>query len=150
MEEIKIPMAKPVLEDEEINGIINVVKSGWLGQGEVTANFENSLSEYLKSKVIAVNSGSSAIMCALLAHGIKPGDKVVVPDFTFIATTSVPKILGASIIPIDIDPKTFNMDLNALEQIVRNNNVKMTIFVDIGGLPNDIDSLVSLSKKYNF
>ena len=150
MDEIKVPMAKPVFEEDESNGIMKVVSSGWLGQGKVTEEFENALSNYFSSKVIAVNNGSSAIMCALLALGVKPGDKIAVPDFTFISTSSVPKILGASIIPIDIDQKTLNMDINSLEEILKTNNIKVVIFVDVAGLPNDIDSLVALSKKYNF
>ena len=150
MDEIKIPMAKPVFEDEEKTGVMNVVNSGWLGQGKVTERFENLLSDYFLSKAVTVNNGSSAIMCALLALGVKPGDKIVVPDFTFLSTSSVPKILGATIIPVDIDQKTLNMDINALEEIVKNNDVKVVIFVDLAGLPNDIDSLTTLSKKYNF
>jgi len=150
MDEIKVPMAKPVFGDDESNGIMDVVNSGWLGQGKVTIDFESKLSDYFSANATAVNNGSSAIMCALLALGIKPGDKIVVPDFTFISTSSVPKILGASIIPVDIDPKTLNMDINSLEEILQKNDVKVVIFVDIAGLPNDIDSLITLSKKYNF
>ena len=150
MDEIKVPMAKPVLGDDELNGIMKVVNSGWLGQGKVTEEFENDLSEYFSSKATAVNNGSSAIMCALLALGVKPGDKIAVPNFTFISTPSVPKILGASIIPVDINQKTLNMDINSLEEILEKNNIKVVIFVDVAGLPNDIDSLVALSKKYNF
>jgi len=150
MEEIKVPMAKPVFEDEEVNGIMNVVKSGWLGQGQITENFEELLSKYIGAKVVAINNGSSAIMCALLAHNIKPGDKIVVPSFTFISTASVPKILGVSVIPVDVDPETLNIDLDSLKQVVSKNNVKMVIFVDIAGLPNDIDVLKNLAKKHNF
>ena len=64
MDEIKIPMAKPVFEDEEKTGVMNVVNSGWLGQGKVTERFENLLSDYFLSKAVTVNNGSSAIMCA--------------------------------------------------------------------------------------
>lgn len=148
--EIKVPMAKPVFEQEEIDGIMEVVKSGWLGLGKITEKFENDLSEYLNTNVVTVNNGSLATMCALLAHDIKPGDKIAVPDFTFISTASVPKIMGASIIPVDIDPDTFNIDIDSLEKVVSENDVKMTIFVDIAGLSNDIDRLTTLSKKYNF
>ena len=95
MDEIKVPMAKPVFGDDEINGIMKVVNSGWLGQGKVTIDFESKLSDYFSAEVTVVNNGSSAIMCALLALGVKPGDKIAVPDFTFISTSSVPKILGA-------------------------------------------------------
>jgi perosamine synthetase len=150
MDEIKVPMAKPVFEKEESDGVIKILNSGWLGQGKITEEFENNLSDYFSSKVTAINSGSSAIMCALLALGIKPGDKIVVPNFTFISTSSVPKILGAKIIPVDIDLKTLNTDIDSLKEILQKNDVKAVIFVDIAGLPNDIDLLVALSKKYNF
>ena len=150
MKEVKVPMAKPALESEEINGVLDVLKSGWLGQGKVTKQFEKNLSDYFSTNVMAINSGSSATMCSMMAHGIKPGDKIVVPDFTFITTCSVPKILGAEIIPVDIDPTTLNIDLDALEEIVSNNEIKMVIFVDVAGLTNDLDRLESLSKKYDF
>jgi perosamine synthetase len=150
MDEIKVPMAKPVFEKEEVDGILNVVNGGWLGQGKVTQKFEKKLSEYFDTNVTAVNSGSSAIMCAMLAHDIKTGDKIIVPDFTFISTSSVPKILGAEVVPVDVDPYTLNIDLNALEDVVSKNDIKMVVFVDIAGLPNDLDKLEKLSKKYNF
>ena len=91
MAEIRVPMAKPVFGSDESNGIMNVVNSGWLGQGQKTKEFEKNLSKYFKNNVTVVNNGSSAIMCALLSHDVKPGDKVVVPNFTFISTASVPK-----------------------------------------------------------
>ena len=69
MEEIKIPMAKPVLEDEEMNGIMNVVKSGWLGQGEVTAKFENSNEADKESSVIATAKALSFFACLSMSSG---------------------------------------------------------------------------------
>lgn len=147
---MKIPMAKPDISKEEVSAVKNVLKSGWLGQGKVTKSFEGNLEKYFDSNVVTVNSGSSALMCALLGLGITPGDTVVVPSFTFMATASVPKILGAKIIPIDINKKTLNMDLDELEKIVKKYKVDFVIFVDVGGLPNDINRITRLSKKYNF
>jgi len=150
MESIDIPMAKPDLGDMEEKAILDVFRSGWLGQGKKTEEFEKLLSEYFTTDTVTVNSGSSAIMCALLAHGIKPGDNVVVPNFTFMSTASVPKILGAKIIPVDINPITLNLDIQALEEILKKNEIKFVIFVDVAGLSNDIEALTDLSKKYNF
>ena len=113
-------MANPDLGVLEEKAILDVYRSGWLGQGKKTREFEKLLSKFFSSNAIAVNSGSSAIMCALLAHGIKPGDSVVVPNFTFMSTASVPKILGAEIIPVDIDPATLNLDVQALEEVLKN------------------------------
>ena len=150
MEFIDIPMAKPDIGEAEENAVLDVLKSGWLGQGKKTKKFEEKLSEYFSSNAIAVFNGSSAIMVALLAHGIKPGDNVAVPNFTFMSTASVPKILGANIIPIDIDPQTLNLDLVALETELKQKKIHFVIFVDVAGLANDVDQLIELSKKYDF
>lgn len=143
-------MSQPDFRQNEINAVTEVLKTGWLSQGKITRDFESALSKYLSSNVVCVNNGSSALMCALLAHGIKPGDKIIVPDFTFIATSSVAKILGAKIIPVDIEQKTLNVSPETIEKIVVKNNVKAVIIVDVAGLSTDIKSFEKLSKKYNF
>tara|TARA_B100001765_G_scaffold159425_1_gene103648 strand:- start:2743 stop:3852 length:1110 start_codon:yes stop_codon:yes gene_type:complete len=146
----KIPWSKPDIGSGEVEALQKVIKSGWLTQGKITSEFETKLSEYLSSNVIAVNSGSSALMCALLAHGLKPGDKVLVPDFTFFATYSAPKMLGANVIVSDIDESTLNITPENVEKIVKNNNIKMVIVVDVAGLPVDIDAFYELSRRYKF
>lgn len=150
IEKIDVPMARPNIGNDEKNAILNVFDSNWLAQGEITKNFEKNLSKYLSSNVTVVNNGSSAILCALLAHGIKPGDKIIVPSFTYLATSSIPKILGAQIIPVDIDPNTLNISIDLVEKIVKKQKIKMVIVVDVAGLPVDIDAFSELSKKYDF
>ena len=143
--DFKIPMSNPDFSVEEKKAVLEVLDSNWPSQGKVTEEFEELLSEYLNSECIVVNNGSSALMAILLAHGIKPGDKVVVPDFTFVATSSIPKILGGKILVADVDPS-----IESIEKLVKDNEVKFVFIVDIGGLPNDIDKFRDLSKKYNF
>ncbi len=146
----KIPMSKPDFGDEERQALLRVFDSGWLSQGKVTEEFEEKIGQYVSSKCVVVNNGSSALMCALLAHGIKPGDKIAVPAFTFIATATSAKILGAELVPVDIDPRTLNMSIDELEKIVKQHEIKAVIVVDVGGLPVDIDLFSDLSKRYNF
>ena len=146
----EIPMSNIDFSIEEKNAVIKVLDSNWPSEGKVTEEFEQLLSEYLDSECIVVNNGSSALMVILLAHGIKSGDKVVVPDFTFVATSSIPKILGAKILVADVDPLTLNVSVESIEKLVKENEVKFVFTVDIGGLPNDIDTLRELSKRYNF
>jgi len=147
---LKIPWSKPDFGDDEKQAILRVIESNWYSQGPLTKSFEDELSSYLDSNVTVVNSGTSALMCALLANGFQIGDKVLVPDFTFYATLSSAKILGAKIITADIDSDTLNLSPQIVEDIVKNNDIKFVIVVDVAGLPIDIDQFEELSKKYNF
>jgi perosamine synthetase len=149
-DEFKIPWSKPSFDKEELNSLQKVITSGWLTQGKKTSEFEINLSEYLSSNAVVVNSGSSALACALLAHGLKPGDKVLVPNFTFFATYSVPKMLGADVILSDVDEFTLNMTPEIVEEIVKTEDVKIVIIVDVAGLPLDIEAFTELSHRYNF
>ena len=148
--QFKIPWSKPSIGKEESTSLQKVIQSGWLTQGKVTKEFETQLSKYLSSNVISVNNGSSALICALLAHGLKPGDKVIVPNFTFFATYSIPKMLGADVILVDVDESTLNITPESVEKIVKTQDVKMVIVVDVAGLPVDIDAFTELSHRYNF
>ncbi len=144
-------MSRPDIGKDERNAILSVLEGGWVSQGKVTEEFEHLLSEYLSSNVIAVNNGSSALMCALLGHGFKPGDKIIVPAFTFIATSSVPKLLGARVIAADVDPATLNILPEAVEkELKRHDDVKMVITVDVAGMPANIEAFTDLSRKYKF
>lgn len=145
----KIPWSVPNIGIEEKEAMQRVIESGWYSQGSVTKEFEHDLSEYVNSNVSVVNSGTSAIMCALLAHGFKPGDSVLVPNFTFFATLSAAKILGGKLYTSDIDPETFNINPESVEQIVKNNNIKFLIVVDVAGLSVDIDFFTDLAKRHD-
>ncbi|EPA05354.1 DegT/DnrJ/EryC1/StrS aminotransferase family protein [Candidatus Nitrosarchaeum limnium BG20] len=126
------------------------MESDWYSQGPLTKKFEDDLSTYLNSNVSVVNNGTSAILCALLANNFKSGDRVLVPDFTFFATLSAPKFLGAKVMTADVDPTTFNISPEQVEEIVKSNDIKFVIVVDIAGLPIDIDAFEDLAKKYKF
>jgi len=149
-ERFNIPWSKPDISENEKQAILKVIESGWYSQGPLTNKFEDELSDYLGSNVSVVNSGTSAIICALLAHGFKTGDTVLVPDFTFFATLSSPKILGANVLTADVDQKTLNLSPDQVEEIVKNNDIKFVIVVDIAGLPVDIDAFEDLAQKYEF
>jgi perosamine synthetase len=127
------------------------MRSGWLSQGKVTEEFEKKLVEYTSAKeAIVVNNGTSAILCALLAHGVKPGDRVLVPDYTFVATANAPKLLACKVSFVDIDPNTFNIDYDLLERAVKKHRPKVVIAVDIAGLPNNVRTILELSWKHEF
>ena len=148
--EFRIPMSQPAFDTETENYMLDVIKSGWWSQGKKTELFEKNLSEYFPSNVVVVNNGTSAITAALLAHGIKSGDKVVVPDYTFIATSSAAKIIGAEVLVADVNPNTLNVKLESIEKLVKQYDVKAVIVVDMAGLPLDLEPIIELSKRYKF
>jgi len=146
-----VPWSRPEIGQTEIHEVLKVMKSGWVSQGHVTEEFERALGKHCKARyATAVNNGTSALLCALLAHRAKPGDRVIVPDYTHVATANVPKLLGCKIYFVDIDPDTFNMDYDYLETVAKSCRPKFVIFVDVAGLPNDFEVLSELSKKYGF
>lgn len=150
MDEIKIPMSRPDFGKEEFDNISKIFDSDWFSEGETTNLFETELSKYLSNNVVAVNNGTSALLCALLAHGIGPGDNVIVPAFTFIATCSVPKILGANVLVADIEADTLNIDPNSVESLLEKNNVKAVLPVDVAGQSINLKAFEDLSEKYDF
>lgn len=146
----KVHVANPSIGKNDEIAVMKVLKSKWLSEGKVTEEFENRLSDYLSSEVVVVNNGSSALMAALIAHNFKPGDKIVVPAFTFIATSSIPKILGAQVLVADVDLKTLNLVPKSVESLVKKYSVKFVMPVDVGGLPIDVNVFKELSDRYNF
>jgi perosamine synthetase len=127
------------------------MQSGWVSQGRVTEEFETLLAGYCGSNhAIVVNNGSSALLCALMAHDAKPGDHVLVPDYTHVATANVPRLLGCRISSIDIDPSTFNIDCQALERAIKQRRPKFVVVVDVAGLPNNVECLWALARRYRF
>ena len=147
---IKIPMSKPEIGIEEKKSLLDVFETGWFSQGKITKKFESKLSDYLSSEIAVVNNGTSALICALLAHGIKSGDRIAVPAFTFVATASAARMLGIEVVPIDIELNTLNMSLRKLEEFVKKNKIKAVIVVDVAGLSIDIDAFEELAKRYKF
>ena len=117
-----IPLSKPIIGETEKNAVLRVLESGMLAQGPEVAAFEQEFSETVCGHhCVAVNSGTSALHLGLLAAGIQPGDEVLVPSFTFAATANAVSLCGAIPIFVDINPQTFNMDVNATESAIGKN-----------------------------
>jgi len=147
-----IPLARPDISDEEINLVVETLKSGWLTTGPKVTEFETALSEYLTTGdqvySIGLNSCTSALFLALIALGIKEGDEVIVPTWTFAATAQVVDWIGAKVILCDIEEDTLNIDVNEAEKLITN-KTKAIIPVHIAGYPCDMEPLSQLAKKYD-
>ncbi len=112
-----IPIAKPMIGKEEIDAVTIVLKSGMLAQGETVKQFEDAFAKYTGVPyAIAVNSGTAALHACLEALRMNEGEEVLVPTFTFGASINAILMAGARPVLVDIDEKTFNMDLSQIEE----------------------------------
>ncbi|KPL19216.1 MAG: glutamine--scyllo-inositol aminotransferase [candidate division Zixibacteria bacterium SM23_81] len=144
-----IRLARPQIGQEEIKEVSKVLGSGFLVQGKNVEKFETKVAEYLKVKyAIAVSSGTAALHLSLMALGIKEGDEVILPDFTFPATGNVVALVGAKPILVDIDLKTYNIDPTKIEENITP-QTKAVIPVHEFGQAADIDSILAIAGKYD-
>ena len=143
-------MTKPTwrVSEEELDYIKKAIRNKL--KGKYLLDFENSLSNKFKMNYsIAVNSGTSALHCALFALGIKSGDEVIVPPLTFSATAFAVLFLGAKPIFADVDLETFNICPKEIEKKITK-KTKAVITVSIFGLIPDMKEILKLKKKYKF
>ena len=151
-----IPYGKQDINKEDIDAVIDVLKSDFLTQGPLVPQFEKAVTEYTGSKYgVAVNSATSALHIACMALEIKKGDIVWTTPITFVASANCALYCEAEIDFVDIDKKTFNMCPQKLEeklsQAKRKNKLpKAIIPVHLAGQSCDMKKIKQLSKKYNF
>ena len=145
----KIPLLKPYFDSEELKELQKVLDSGWVTQGPKVKEFEDKIAKYLGVKyAIAVTNCTSALHLALLSIGIKKGDEVLVADYTFPATGHSVLYCGAMPIFIDVDLRTYNMNLNLMEEKI-NDKTKAIIPVHTFGQPAEMDAIMEIAEDYN-
>ena len=144
-----------VLKDEMDKAILDVVASSAYVMGPKTKEMETAFAEYVGMKhCIACNSGTDALLLALKAWNVKPGDAVFVPSFTFFASAEVVAMQGATPIFVDVDKDTFNIDVadleRKIEQTLKNGKFapRVIIAVDLFGLPADFKNIRKVADKY--
>lgn len=146
-----IPFALPCIGEEEINEVVDTLKSGWLTTGPKTKRFENDFAQFVGvDHALAVNSCTAGLHLALEAIGIQAGDKVITSPYTFTATAEVIRYLGADPVFVDIDPQTFNIDpyqLAATLDIV--DGVKAIIPVHFAGQACDMDPILESAAQFS-
>jgi len=146
--DIKVPIAKPIIGDEEIENVVEVLKSGMIAQGPKVAEFEQKFAEWVGAKYgIAVNSGTAALHTALLACGIGEGDEVITTPFTFIASGNSIVYTGAKPVFADIDLKTYTLDPDSIEDLITE-NTKAILPVQLYGQSANMDKINELAEKY--
>jgi perosamine synthetase len=146
---MKIPFHKTHLEDEEIEAVVEVLKSKWITMGAKSIEFEERFKEFVGSKeAIFLNSATSALHLALKAIGLKEDDEVILPTNTFIATAEVVTYFNAKPILCDIEEDTHNIDVSKIEPLITE-RTKAIIPVHFAGQPCDMDEIYQIAKKYN-
>ncbi|AFH43224.1 MULTISPECIES: DegT/DnrJ/EryC1/StrS family aminotransferase [Fervidicoccus] len=139
--EVKIPISKPIIEQDEIDAVIEVLKSGMLTRGKNTELFEKEFASYIGTKyAVTVTNGTVALEAALKALGVGEGDEVIVPDFTFIATANAVVNVGGRPVFADIDERTYCIDPESVNEKITN-RTRAIIPVHLFGHMADMNSI---------
>lgn len=145
----KLPITKPWFSADDFTAIQKPLESGWVVQGPNVKKFEELFSVYTGCKhAVATTSCTTALHLGLLASGIGPGDEVIVPSFTFIATANSVEYCGAKPVFCDIDLHTFNIDVQKIEPLITP-KTKAIIPVSLFGLPADLDAIEQICNRRN-
>lgn len=143
---------RPYIAKDEIQEVIDTLKSGWLTTGPKTKQFEKEFASYIGSKhAITVNSGTAALHLALDAIGLKQGERVILPTMTFAATAEAVIYFKAKPVLVDCQKDTFNIDLDQVEEYLDKNpyKVKAIIPVHVAGQPCEMDRVLEIAKRFN-
>lgn len=144
---MKIPFSPPDMTELEIEKVADTLRSGWITTGPKTKELENKIAKYCcVNRAVCLNSQTACAEMALRLLGIGPGDEVLVPAYTYTASSSVVCHVGAELVLVDVQPDSFEMDYGQMESLI-NEKTKAIIPVDLGGVPCDYDKIFRIVEK---
>jgi perosamine synthetase len=142
-----IPFWEPQIGRRELEFVQDVLASNFLNDGDITAQFERRLAELLNvDHVVTTTSGTTALFAALVACGVRPGDEVLVPDVTFIATANAVTMAGATPVLVDVDPQTLTMCPAAASDAITD-KTRAIVPVHVSGRAADVSTLLDLARE---
>ena len=145
---MEVPFARPYLRGDEGDAVGRVIASGWVSQGPRVREFEAAFAERVgAAEAVAVSNCTTALQLALHVCGVGPGDEVIVPSMSFIATANSVWQCGATPVFADVDPRTFNLDPEAAERAITS-ATKAIMPVHQLGLPADMDRFIELADRH--
>lgn len=145
----QIPITKPVFGPEELQAVQQSLESGWVVQGPFVKQFEDKFSAFTRSNFsVATTSCTTALHIAVAILGLKPGDEVIVPAFTWVSTANVVEYMGAKPVFCDINLQTFNLDVSQLEACITPRTVGI-IPVHLFGLCADMQLILEVARRRN-
>ncbi len=144
-----LPFSLPDIGEEEIAEVVDTLRSGWVTTGPKARQFETDFAAYLGEGVeaIAVNSATSGLHLVLEALGVKAGDEVLVPTYTFTSTAEVVRYLGATPVFVDSDPDTFCINHNLIEEKITS-KTRAIVPVHFAGMPCAMDKIIALARTH--
>ncbi|MDD2337630.1 MAG: DegT/DnrJ/EryC1/StrS family aminotransferase, partial [Geobacteraceae bacterium] len=144
-----LPFSIPTIEEEEIQEVVDSLKSGWITTGPKVKKFEDDFKAYVDAPfAVPLSSATAGLHLALLGMGIGPGDEVITTPMTFAATVNVMIHVGAKPVFADIEPGTLNIDVQAIRGKITE-RTKAIVPVHFAGLPCDMDAIFALAKEFN-
>jgi dTDP-4-amino-4,6-dideoxygalactose transaminase len=144
-----IPISRLSLGEAEAQAAFAVIKSGWIAQGKRTEEFEGLVAKYVGARhAVAVSSATTGLHLALVAAGVKPGDEVICPSYTFIATANAIVYAGARPVFVDIDPRTYNIDPGLIEAAVTPRTTAIMPVSQVG-LACDLNEVMRIARKHD-
>ena len=144
-----IPIAKPLLDESEIEAVSNVLRSGMIAEGARVVEFEEQFADYIGVEhAVAVNSGTAALHASLLAHGVGTGDEVITTSFSFIATANSILFTGAKPVFADIEFDTFNIDAESIADRITS-KTKALMPVHLYGHAAKMNAIMDIAEDYN-
>ncbi len=144
-----IPIAQPIISDEEIAEVVKVLKSGFIAQGPKVAEFEEKFAEYIGVEhAVATTSGTTALHVALMALGIEKGDEVITTPFSFAATANSILFTGATPVFADINSQTYNINPQKIQEAITD-KTKAIIPVHLYGQPANMGPIRKIAEEHN-